>query len=465
MYPLKTKNLYLLCILGLVSVLARADTVQDIIGRHKQTKTAFSIMAVEAKTGATLYQFKPGSLMIPASNMKLVTSSAALHYLGSSYIFKTKVGLLGGDLVIVGGGDPLLADPKNDAVPSQVADALMNKIISILKEAGIERVDNILVDTSFFDTNCVHPSWPADQLNQWYACEVSGLNFYTNCVHVSASRKGKTSVLSMIPENSYVHLVNQLQLVSSGSSAIGAYRNSTPNKLLVKGKLNQAASFDVAIENPAGLMASVLKDKMQSAGIAVQGQLLQQYIKNNEAIRYLVVFETPIADVLKRCNTNSLGLAAECLVKTISAENTQGHINGEWPHGLNLVSRYLQSLGISTDRYILDDGSGLSRKNRLSAECLVAVLKDMYHSQDSELFISSLSVGGLEGTTEKYFQEAPYKGTVFGKTGYIDGVRSFSGICRTPQGDILFSILTEGGSSATRTCINDITKAIYDRKL
>lgn len=461
-------NNKLLCWIGIICLIAcvvQADTVQDLIIRHKQTKTVFSIMAVDAKTGTVLYQLHPDRPMIPASNMKLITTAAALHYLGGDYTFKTKFGILGADLVIVGGGDPLLADPKNDSVPGQACNLLLNRVVSAVQEAGIHQIDNIIVDTSFFDNNRVHPSWPKDQLNQWYACEVSGLNFCNNCIRLSAVRNGKTAVLSMVPENTYVHLINQIQVVSSGTSAIGAYRNSVPNKLLVKGKLNQAAGFDVAIENPAGLLATILKDRLQREGIQVQGQILQQYIKQNEAIRYLVVIETPIAEVLKRCNTNSLGLAAECLVKTISAENTQGHINGEWPHGLNLISRYLDSLGIPKEQYVLDDGSGLSRNNRLSACCLIAVLKDMYVNPDSSIFVSSLAVGGLEGTTERYFQELPYKGTILGKTGYIAGVRSFSGICRTPTGDILFSILSEGGSSAARSCINDITKAIYDRKL
>jgi len=465
MQTLRNKIVCLSGFIGLVVGFAQGDVVQDLIVRHKQTKTVFSIMAVEAKTGAVLYQLHPDKPMIPASNMKLITTSAALHYLGGDYIFKTKVGILGSDLVIVGGGDPLLADPKNDSAPGQAATLLISRILLAVKDSGIRQIDNIIVDTSFFDNNRVHPSWPKEQLNQWYACEVSGLNFHNNCIRLTAARNGKEAALSMIPENSYVHLINQIQVVSSGTSAVGAYRNSVPNRLLVKGKLNQAAGFDVAIENPAGLLASIVKDRLQKEGIPVRGQILQQYIKQNEAIRYLVIIETPIAEVLKRCNTNSLGLAAECLVKTISAENTQGHINGEWPHGLNLISRYLDSLGIPKEQYVLDDGSGLSRNNRLSAYCLITVLKDMYFHPDSSIFLSSLAVGGLEGTAEKYFQEPPYKGTILGKTGYIAGVRSFSGICRTPAGDILFSILSEGSSSAARSCINDITKAIYDRKL
>ena len=461
----KTKKILLLCFLFLVSGISSAGTLDNLLKKHKQTRAIYSILAVDAGSGRIVYQLNPDKPMIPASNMKLITSSAALHYLGASYSFETKVGLLGNDLVIVGGGDPLLGDPKRDSYPCQAADALMDKIIEVLQKAGISDIGNIIVDTSFFDSNRVHPSWPRDQLNQWYACEVSGLNFYNNCVHLEAIRNGNRAVLNMTPANTYIHLVNQLKLISKGSSAVGAYRNSTPNKLLVKGRLNQKAGFDVAIENPAGLFASVFNDKLEASGISVQGQLLQKYIQQDGAIRYLVIIKTPIADVLKRCNTDSLGLAAECLVKTISAENTQSRINGEWDHGLKLISRYLDALGASKGLCILDDGSGLSRNNRLTTTALVAVLKDMLKSGNSDVFTTSLAIGGESGTIKKYFHQAPYKGNIIGKTGYISGVRSFSGICKTSKGDIIFSILTESGNGYTRRCINEIAQAIYDGKL
>jgi D-alanyl-D-alanine carboxypeptidase/D-alanyl-D-alanine-endopeptidase (penicillin-binding protein 4) len=453
------KILYFVC---LFTALGYADTLETLLKKNKQTRTSFSILAIDAQSGRCIYEYHPDKPMIPASNMKLVTSSAALHYLGEDYSFETKIGLRNDDLVIVGGGDPLLADPKRDSYPCQAANTLFDTMVDILKKSGISAIENIILDSSFFDGNRVHPSWPKDQLNQWYACEVSGLNFYNNCIRVEATRNGNQATLTMTPENSYVHLVNQLKLISKGSSAVGAYRNSTPNKLLIKGRLNKKAGFDVAIENPAGLFVSILKEKLEASGIPVKGNLLQKYIKNQDDIRYLVIFRTPIRDVLKRCNTDSLGLAAECLVKTVSAENTQGKINGEWEHGLKLISRYLDALKVSQELYVLDDGSGLSRKNRLTARSLVAVLKDM---NDSDIFNSSLAVGGESGTIKKYFHQQPYRGNVIGKTGYISGVRSFSGICKTPRGDIIFSILTENGNSYTRRCINAITQAIYDGRL
>ncbi len=447
-----------------VTVFASADTISRIIQQKKLTKVKFAVLAVDADSGRTLYQKNATVPMIPASNMKLVTAAAAVHYLGGDYSFKTQVGLKGSDLIVIGGGDPLLGEPKLDTQDRRNADKLFDEVIAKLKAVGVSSVQDIIVDVSFFDNNRVHPSWPREQLNQWYACEVSGLNFYNNCVRVVATRKGSRGVLTMEPTNSYITLVNQLRMISKGSSAVGAYRNSVPNKLMVKGRLNKQAGFDVAFENPQGLFGSILRDRLKQAGIGVKGQIVQKYAKDAKDVRVLTTFETPIAEVLYRSNKDSLGLAAESLVKTISAENTQGQINGEWPHGQALIRRYLSSLGCSVEQVVLDDGSGLSRKNQLSAMVLVAVLKDMYASDDSDMFYRSLAVGGVDGTIRKYFRSSPYKGNVLGKTGYISGVRSFSGICKTPRGDVLFSILTEGGGSSVRGCINEITQAIFDGK-
>ena len=206
---------------------------------------------------------------------------------------------------------------------------------------------------------------------------------------------------------------------------------------------------------------TLLYEKLTKQGIQVRGKLIQKYVKEDPDLRIFRTFQTPIQEVLNRCNKDSLGLAAEALVKTISAENTQGQINGEWPHGLHLIGRYLQSLGVPQEQIVLKDGSGLSRENRLSPYAIVTVLRDMARQPSWSLYESSLSLGGIDGTAEKYFTQAPYRGNIAGKTGYISRVRTFSGICHTKQGDFLFSILSEGGNGQTRSRINEITKAIF----
>jgi D-alanyl-D-alanine carboxypeptidase/D-alanyl-D-alanine-endopeptidase (penicillin-binding protein 4) len=104
----------------------------------------------------------------------------------------------------------------------------------------------------------------------------------------------------------------------------------------------------------------------------------------------------------------------------------------------------------------------LSRENKLSANVITKVLLNVYKSKNWPLYENCLAVGGVEGTIERYFKEEKYKNKVLGKTGYIQGVKSFSGICKTAKGDYLFSILTDGANGQTREAINDIAKMIID---
>jgi len=159
----------------------------------------------------------------------------------------------------------------------------------------------------------------------------------------------------------------------------------------------------------------------------------------------------------------SLGLAAEALVKTISAENSS-LLNGAWPHGLNFISQYLGNLGIGQSEFVLDDGSGLSKDNKLSPNAITTVLLDMYKHKNRQLYKDSLATAGTDGTIAKYFKEKEYRGKIFGKTGYVNLAKSFSGLCTTEKGDYIFSVLATGANGQTRTAINDIAKAIIDNE-
>jgi D-alanyl-D-alanine carboxypeptidase/D-alanyl-D-alanine-endopeptidase (penicillin-binding protein 4) len=120
------------------------------------------------------------------------------------------------------------------------------------------------------------------------------------------------------------------------------------------------------------------------------------------------------------------------------------------------------SLGIDRDKFYIDDGSGFSRENLLSAYAITTVLVDVYNSENWPIYRDSLAVGGIDGTIGKYFKEKKYKGKILGKTGYIDGVKTFSGICSTEEGDYIFSILANNANGRTRTALNKIAEAIID---
>ncbi len=443
------------------SLAALAGRIGKII--EPQAGGDYSIQVVDPGSGATVYSYNAKKLLIPASNMKLITTAAALKYLGPNFEYKTRVALQGNTLVVIGSGDPLLGDKETDDRHDRQAGWIFEKIAQALKAQGVAEINDIVVDTGVFDNQRVHPSWPARDYNKWYACEVCGLNYNDNCIEMTASNTGGRITIEIDPPTKFIEMVNQVEAVSSGEEAVGSNRTAQPNKITVFGRCRtKQGPFKVAIEQPAGFFGTLLSEHLGRAGIAVKGKVIEKALDANARLKPVAEFDTPIADVLKRANTDSLGLAAEALIKTIDAHNNADKKQGGWPGGREWVRRYLAGLGVPATEVNLDDGSGLSRENRLTTNAISKVLLNLYKGGNWELFKVSLAVGGEEGTIDRYFSEPKYRGKVLGKTGYISGVRAFSGLCQTQSGPYIFSILSNGPKGLSRDAINDVAKAIID---
>jgi D-alanyl-D-alanine carboxypeptidase/D-alanyl-D-alanine-endopeptidase (penicillin-binding protein 4) len=301
-------------------------------------------------------------------------------------------------------------------------------------------------------------------LNKWYACEVCGLNFNGNCIEVTATNVGGSITIGIEPKTSFVQFVNAVEPVTGGATAIGANRTAQqPNKITFFGKCrNKEGPFPVAIEQPATFFGFVLAENLARAGIVVKGKLIEKPVSVDANFKPLAEFTTSIGDCLRRANTDSFGLVAEALLKTIDAYSRPDHRNGGWTGGRELIAKYLSDLGISPEEFVIDDGSGLSRRNRMTTHALATILLDLYRGKNWALFFCSLSVGGEDGTIGKYFGEARYRGKIHAKTGYITGVRALSGVCLTNSGPYIFSILSNGPKGLSRDGLNSIPKAIID---
>ncbi len=440
-----------------------AKRVDAIISRPSLKKVQFSIHIVKADSGKTVYSHNSGEALVPASNMKIITAAAALKFLGADYKYKTRVGLCDDTLVVIGSGDPLLGDKVTDDKYGRKEGWIFQDILAALKRKRITTIKDIIVDSSVFDDQRVYPGWPKKELNKPYACEVSGLNFNGNCIDISAKKTGKRVLVSIEPQTAFIKVSNKVIPISKGTSTIGSYRNSRPNEIVVHGKCkSKIGPYAVAIERPAAFFGFLLAENLVKAGIKTKGELIEKAVSDDCNVTILTEYSTPIADCLARCNKDSFGLAAEALFKTIATNSSMTNKNGSWAAGRRIISRYLSALGIDRSQFYIADGSGLSRQNELSAYTITRVLSDVYKGRDWPLYKASLAVGGVDGTVSTNFKEQKYKGKVFGKTGYIAGVKALSGVCTTAAGDYIFSILANKTNGKTRTAINDIAKAIID---
>lgn len=438
--------------------------IDGILSKPGLKKVLFSACVVRPETGEIVYEKNSCLALLPASNMKIITTAAALELLGPDFTFTTRVGLCGDALVVIGSGDPLLGDKETDARNGRRAQQVIQDIAVRLKKMGIASVSDILLDTSIFDDQRVHPSWPQNQLQQKYACEVSGLNYNGNCVEITAvNLKGKV-VLLLDPPTDYIKLINTLTPGPQRKSWFSVDRTGAPCELLVRGNCRtQAGPYSVAVENPALLFGRLLQETLLKIGIGVGGQVLEGPVSEGCEFRPVAEYMTSMGDCLRRTNKDSLGLAAEALFKRLGAQSSPDGKQGSWEGGRKVLSEYLRGLGVAEGEFVIADGSGLSRDNRLSAHALTSVLLHLSSGPQWEFYKSSLAVGGLDGTIENHFWENEYWGRVLAKSGYIRAVRALSGVVHTDGGDYIFSFLANRAGNGARTAIDTAVKAVVDR--
>jgi D-alanyl-D-alanine carboxypeptidase/D-alanyl-D-alanine-endopeptidase (penicillin-binding protein 4) len=466
---MKTAAKRLLVLLVIIQAFAgagRADLTQQIetiVASQTEAKVRIAVQILNPATGAIIYSRSASTPMIPASNMKLITTAAALKYLGPDFLYQTRVGLVGDTLAVIGSGDPLLGDRPTAEKRSFDARWMLKDIAQQLRAANFGAITDIVVDSTIFDDERVHPSWPKEELNRRYACEVSGLNYNGNCIEIIAETIGSRVQLTLDPQTAYVTIVNKCTPATQPPDTIWGARDVNSNVITVLGSCHrQCQPIRVTISRPPAFFGFLLAEELKRSGIAVRGRLIEKEIALTDQFKTIAVYRSSIWDVFERCNKDSLGLAAEALLKTIAASRQPSGKGGSWAVGQQIMSQYLLSLGIPPDQFLIDDGSGLSEKNRLSANTISTILLDLYKNPEWQNYKQTLAIGGVDGTAGKWFDEPKYKGKVFGKSGYIEGVKSFSGVCSTNAGDRIFSIITNNANGNTRQAINDIVKAVID---
>jgi D-alanyl-D-alanine carboxypeptidase/D-alanyl-D-alanine-endopeptidase (penicillin-binding protein 4) len=453
----------LVCVSAGISKADLAGKVETIVDSQAQGNVRIAVKIVNPASGSVIYSHNASVPLIPASNMKLVTTAAALNYLGPDFAYLTGVGLIGDSIAVTGSGDPLLGD-KLTTQKNKLEDRWMLKdIAGILRQNNITTLSDVIIDSTVFDDELVQPSWPKNELNRWYAAEVAGINYNDNCVEITAEAVGQKVELTLDPATSYVKIINNCKAALKPPDTVWGARPPVSNVITVSGVCyKKCEPIRVTIDRPPAFFGFLLAEELNRSGVTVRGQLVEREILPQEQFKLLAVYRTSLWEVFDRSNKDSLGLAAESLLKTIAAYRQPSGKGGSWVQGKQFVSDYIVSMGISSDQFVIDDGCGLSENNRLSVNLLTAILLDIYKKPDWQRFKETLAVGGEDGTIGKWFNEPKYRGKIFAKTGYISGVKSLSGVCTTEAGDRVFSIITNNTNGKSRQAINDIVKAIID---
>lgn len=429
--------------------------MDDLFNDPNFSSAHWGVLIQSLETGEYFYKRNEDKLFVPASNLKLFTSAAALVDLTPDYQYKTGLYLKGtmegpainGDLIIRGSGDPTISGRfYNDDMLF-----LFNAWADSLLELGIDEIrGNIIGDDNAFDDIGLGYGWAWDYESYWYAAPSGALSLNDNCIDiiVSPTEVGKKANIKILPDTKYAIIINKVLTVDDDSAqSINVYRERGTNVITVEGFIKEnTKEFKTyaTINNPTQFFVVVFKEVLEKKGIKVKG-----YPIDIDELNILLDYDSMILlaehtsvdlrEIVKVINKNSQNFFAEQLLKTIGYEN---YGLGSADNGVRALKNILSEMGINPDNIKIVDGSGLSRLNFVSPKHIISLLNYMHKNPYFIPFLNSLPIAGVDGTIGKRMTNNRATNNVRAKTGFVGAVRSLSGYVRTGDNELVaFSII------------------------
>ena len=428
--------------------------IAEVMERPEFVRSRWGILVEPLSSSTPIYNYEGERYFTPASNTKLLTTAAALHQLGAQFPIRTSVYDTGNipnltSLRVVGRGDPSLTTAKLQDLAQQ------------LKRRGVRRVEQLIVEEGYFSEPAIDPTWEWSDIYTYYGASVNSLILNENA-----------AILRLIPQE----LGQPLQLIWDDPLARSQWQvenrtttaaAGTPSSIQILGILGEPVLqiqgqmavdaepyiWALAILNPADYFLESFRQILADEGITVNQARVATSPQPTEPKTELAAVESDLESWLSKINQESNNLYAEALLHTLGTESTADS-------GLAALQQSLTALGVNPETYLLADGSGLSRHNKVSPEALVQTLKLMAQAPEAEIYRASLPVAGVSGTLQHRLENTPLQGNLRAKTGGMTGVSTLSGYLDVPSyQSLVFSIMlnrSEQPAAIRYQAINDI---------
>lgn len=429
----------------------------------------WGILVVDPAAGDTLYSHNAGKLFMPASNEKLLTGSTALAQLGAGYRFSTWFvssapivnGVLTGDLVVVGHGDPSMSD-------AMMGDAMkpLRLAADSLYALGIREIKGSLVKggNAFPDTTI--GAWDWENLETTSGAAVDELFFNQGVARVTVfggARVGDSVRVVTAPSRTSPTVVADfvtggpppvLDGGRGGTAAVGGGRGGRggPRAGAVRGTTdlrgavpvvhlsgwvmpNDSVSAQIAIRDPASAWLRAFAEALADRGIALDGGIVRTPDAAITEQKRLVTLSSPtLAEIFPHFFKPSQNQIGELLLHTLGLE--KGGV-GTADAGRRVVEQQLVAFGADTAGFVVRDGSGLSRHDYVTPETIVRILDAMRKRDDFKVFYDAMPIGGVDGTIANRMKGTPAQGNIHAKTGTVDRSHALSGYVTTSDGKML----------------------------
>ena len=476
---------------------ALGAAVEEILATPAARRAFWGIQIVEMESGRVVYGLNAEKLFVPASNQKLFSTALALSRLGPRHRYETSLvseaeldsgGVLRGDLVLLGGGDPNLSArilPYNRNRSFQ-KDLLLPiaELADQAAQSGLKRVEGAIIgDDTRYVRQFHGAGWSVDDPKWGYGAPISALSFNDNVVTmriVPGTQSRRPARVRFEPDFPYFDFSNLSKTMPTRTVAqrLAFDKPGNSRKLLLWGQISirsRGRSIQVAVDDPALFAATALRDRLEALGIEVSGRTQARHRWPHElrslkagvppaadaATRLAMIQSLPLVENLRVINKVSQNLHAEMLLREVAYQ--QSGI-GSFEAALDDLEEFLVEAGLKKWQFRLRDASGLSRQNLISPAGTVQLLTHMWNSKHRDTYRQSLAVAGEDGTLDWRFSRGPVRGRMWAKTGTLSGVSALSGYALTEDGrDLAFSMFVNNSaapSSYVRRLVDRIAEAM-----
>lgn len=441
---------------------AMAGVLDSIFNDTAFASAHWGVLVRSLESGRTLYARNAGRMFVPASNMKIVTAAAALEALGPEYRYQTRIaaagpvrdGVLRGDLVVIGGGDPTISERFHQDVRT-----VFRAWADSLRAHGVRRITGAVVgNDDVFDDVPLGRGWAWDDTEDSYSAEVSGLQLNEGyvTVRVAPGPQRAAAVTTQPASDEWVPVIGSVWMAPADSAPrVRVGRADTLSAVTVSGTLpsDTTVEAEVSVRNNTRFFASVLRQALLEAGIGVDGPSLDA---DDDPARGrpespTVLFthtSPPMREVLAAFLKPSQNQIGEILLKTLGRE-----LRGIGSAGAGIAAIDSMAVAWGLPRRLLAqaDGSGLSRYNLVAPEFLAALLTREAGSPHFQTFYHALPVAARDGTLANRMRGTAAEANVHAKTGTLSGVRSLSGYFTTAAGErMVFSMMVNHHTLSAR---------------
>lgn len=442
----------------------------------------------DVNSGEVISSLNSDLSVAPASTQKLITTATALEILGSNYKFMTRLeysgkidkntGILDGNIIIKGGGDPSLGSKY--FLQTKTQQFLDNWARAIFKK-GIKYINGkIIADASLYGYQTVPPKWTWEDMGNYFGAGANGLTFHDNLYSIffntSSVTGGKTKIVKTEPKIKKLKFENHV--ISDAVNSDQSYIFGAPYTYFryIEGRLplNQK-EYEVkgSLPDPALFLAKTFKDKLKSYSINSDKATtfrINPELKKTDTLKHkhiYTVYSPKLSEIIKLTNFKSINLFAEHLYKQAQLKLANSKLE---KIDKKYIKKYWKSKGMNTKGMFIFDGCGLSRYNGITAKQLVFVLRYMEtKSENSEIYFNSIPLVGKNGTVKNMCKNTLAAGNMRAKSGSLRNVRAYAGYIKSKSGrELAFCIITNNytcSSSAARKKIEKVLISLAEFNL